>query len=126
MDIAWKVLVALLVTITCQYALSRVVDHMNTRGSRTTTQPIAPVAHPRSRPTPDQDSKTRRPALHNATHVLILIAAAVAVAAVLTIGTLAAADLLPSRRRRERSDTELGTPASTTGNDRDSARPSRR
>ncbi|MFA4930168.1 MAG: hypothetical protein WC558_16760 [Patulibacter sp.] len=39
--------------------------------------------------------------MSNATHIIALVAAAVVITTILTLGTLAAADLLPARSRRK-------------------------
>lgn len=50
--------------------------------------------------------------MSNSTHIIALIAAAVVIATILTLGTLAAADLLPSRYRRKRHREAVREPQS--------------
>lgn len=51
--------------------------------------------------------------MSNVAHLILLVVAAVMVGAVLTIGTLGAADLLPRRRKKEESRSDARQKASS-------------
>jgi hypothetical protein len=72
MDIAWKVLLVLLITVACQYALGRVADRIRARRRRdrrpyeqerwTTHRPFSGLTpEPLRRPTSPRATPRRRP-----------------------------------------------------------------
>jgi hypothetical protein len=55
--------------------------------------------------------------MSNATHIIALIAAAVVITTILTLGTLAAADLLPTRSRKKPVTRTQGRRAGASSSD---------